>query len=1182
MSPSTGASGLTLVSASAGSGKTYRLSQEVTRTLSSAAEATSPQGLVAVTYTTKAQAELESRLRRHLIEQGHFAKAELLPLAYLGTVHSVCLRLVQEFAIDAGFSPSVDGLPQEAARRLLQEALERATPHDLRAEVDELAGALELRFDPRTKQFDWITPVEQIMTLARNNRISPESLEAMAERSWLGLLAVLGPPLSDAAELEATLAAELTTAIDAIQRLADGQKNTSAVLTELEESLQLLSEGQLLWSKWNKLTALSPGKKALSIVAPVREVAAQYIHHPRLHAQLRAMCQRLFDVARLGLSAYAEWKARRGLVDYIDMIDHALSLLDLPEVAAELKSRLSLLVVDEFQDSSPVQLALFTRLHTLCGRSLWVGDRKQCIFEYAGADPLLMESVHQWVKEQSGKSEVLGSNYRSRPELVDLVSALFSRAFVQHGQRPEEVVTRPAREPLSELAALAPTGVWWVQPRSQLEEIAEGVRRLLAFPEATPVLDRETTQARPLRASDIAILVATNTHAEKLAEHLKARGVHSVLARTGLMTTPEGTLLVAALRFLADRHDSLAAAEIEALLGFSNGDHEAWLSQRIAHHDAATTERKRRTAAQEANVTAPRDTNDTAKAVSNETAEPDANDTATLIDTATPIDTVTRETNETLQALNELRPSLSHLSPMEVVDQVLATLNFPKLARRWPDLEQRLANLDALRALVAAYENRATYLREAASLQGLLRYFEETQEKVKQQDEERASDEQHVLGSTDAVVLSTYHKSKGLEWPVVILADLDREGRRDVFDVLPESDEDGFDATDPLGKRWIRYWPWPLGLSRKAALRDRAESSEVGKRLAQREARERVRLLYVGFTRARDHLVLAVPATKKGELKCAWLDELRDDAGPLLQLPRVGDHEHTLRLRGDGETFDVAARVWSLNTSNEAPKDTTGDVGVFNEVPRSHDLSTNGKDDNARTSNDAGTTDGAEASNPSRLWYTPRATPRVMQRYIITPSEAADAELELATPRILSSERLTHRLPFTSPKGKTWDEVGNALHAFLAADEHHLSEEQRLALAQRILNATGVGDAATLGDSFRPEDLLSASDALRGFVCARWPTAIWHREVPIAALLDTKHGTRAVNGTIDLWLETEAGGIVIDHKSFPGAASSWNEQALKHAPQLFTYGLALRAAGKRVLGYFLHFVVGGGMVEVGE
>src|SRR5690606_18466805 len=141
----------------------------------------------------------------------------------------------------------------------------------------------------------------------------------------------------------------------------------------------------------------------------------------------------VFEVASIGLRAYATWKEQRGLVDYVDMIDHALSLLELDDVKAELATRLQLLVVDEFQDSSPVQLALFSRLHTLCGRSLWVGDRKQCIFEYAGADPSLMEAVSHWVEEAGGQTEMLVNNYRSRPELVELVSACFSRAFAVHG-----------------------------------------------------------------------------------------------------------------------------------------------------------------------------------------------------------------------------------------------------------------------------------------------------------------------------------------------------------------------------------------------------------------------------------------------------------------------------------------------------------------------------------------------------------------------------------------------------------------------------------------------------------------------------------------------------------------------------------------------------------------------------
>lgn len=1077
--------GLTLVSASAGSGKTHRLSQEVLQALTRDEEPIPPSSLVAVTYTTKAQAELESRLRRNLIEQGQVARAESLPLAYLGTVHSVCLRLIKEFALDAGLSPSVDGLPREAARRLLQESLEWRLDLALRECVETLAKQLELNLDPQTAQLDWITPVEQIMTLARNNRINPEALPMMAKRSWEELHGLLGPALSDGTELERQLAGDLELAIAAIAKLADGQQNTQLALETLKDARRSLEHGSLPWSVWNKLTKLKPGKRGLQLVASVQTTASQYLTHPRLHTELRELCELLFEAARVGLEAFAQWKEQRGLADYVDMIDGALSLLDVPEVQNELKARLKLLVVDEFQDSSPVQLALFSRIHTLCGRSLWVGDRKQCIFEYAGADPALMEAVNRWALERSGRTEILTTNFRSRPELVNLVSVLFSRAFAAHGHHDEEVVTSPSREAIAGLDALAPTGVWWVDSQKELECVAEGVRRLLADPAATPVMDRQTECVRPLQASDVAVLVATNSNAEALAAALKRRGISSALARTGLMSTPEGTLLVATLRFLADSRDTLASAEIEALLGFSNGDHEQWLNRRMASH--AQKER--------------------------------SHDSAVL------------------QTLNELRSHAAVLSPSEVVDLVLNRVDFGSLAWRWPDRQQRLSNLDALRALVVNYEARATYLREAASLQGLLRYFEESKVKTKQQDEERASDEQHVVGQANAVVLSTYHKSKGLEWPVVVLAGLARTKPREIFNVHPASESETFDAADPLGQRWIRYWPWPLGLQKDAVLRERAQASDVGLKLAQRESRERVRLLYVGFTRARDHLILAVPKTKKGDVRSAWLDELKDAGGPLLELPNPDDVTPMLRVRSQRDvTHEVNARVWSLSEVN------TG-------VP-AHD-------------------------EPARRWYAPAMQQCAPVPYVITPSDAVNAGITLPQFSIRRCERLSRRVPFDSPQGKSWDEIGTAVHAFLAADDGSLLQPERQSLGERILL-----DAGLLG-AFSAQDLITASDALRTFVVTRWPDATWHREVPIEAILNTPHGARAVRGTIDLWLETNDGGVLIDHKSYPGASSDWPAQTLKHAPQLYTYGLALRAAGKHVLGYYVHFAIGGGMVEVG-
>lgn len=1083
-----------MVSASAGTGKTTRLTREVSESLvGSGSGPIALEGLVAVTYTTKAQAELESRLRRALVVRGQTDRAEALPQAYLGTVHSVCLRLLKEFALDAGLSPAVDGLPQEAARHLLQEALERELDPELRRRLETTARALELREDHRTQYCDWITPVEQIMTLARNNRMNPNELPDMAARSVRGILALLPHPAKDATALEHQLLEQIQIAIQRIDSSAKLTSGTRDVLRALRESAHQLRVGNLPWSQWCKLTKLKPSRDAVPLVVDVQSAAARYEAHPRFHAQTSELCELAFEAARIGLAAYAGWKAHRGLVDYVDMIDGALSALGVREVEDELAQRLELLVVDEFQDTSPVQLALFARLHSLCKRSLWVGDRKQCIFEYAGADPELMDAVSQWVTEEGGSTEVLDQNFRSRPELVQATSLLFSRAFQSHGIRSHEVACEAHREALPALAALPPFGVWRLRTKrhAELDAVAEGVRHMLIAPAATPVLDRRTGRVRALQPGDIAVLVATNREAESLADALHSLGVASALARTGLMATPEGTLLSRALAFLVDGSDTLAAAEIELLTGLDGQEREAWLGDRIRAHSAG--ERPKQCAA--------------------------------------------------TQKLEALRSLATGLAPREVVDRLLAVLDLPRLARRWPDATQRLANLDALRSLAVSYENRCTYLREAASLAGLLRYLAEAEVPVRQADEERASDEQYVLRSENSVTIVTYHKAKGLEWPVVVLASLERERRRDPFDVCSETDCSTFDPADPLGKRWIRYWPWPLGKQVDAPLRDRAEASETGKRVALREARERARLLYVGFTRARDHLVLAIPVNAKGEPRTAWLDELSDERGATISLPE-GDSEHpVLRLRAAADVLHLAARLWTLAGSREDDA-----------VPEGASPAT--------------------TPEPPRVWFDRGAQTSVEVPYPIHPSNMTDNALSLLEARTAAVERFAQRMPFARPTTATWDQIGSALHSFLAADPFDGSGSARTDLAGKILAREGLEGA------FQAVDLVSASNALRAFVSRRWPDARWHREVPICARIKSPSGARCIQGVIDLLLETPQGVVVVDHKSYPGRADQWRDQALSYAPQLQVYELALQTTGHTVLGRWVHFTVGGGAVEV--
>jgi len=1091
--------GPSLIGASAGSGKTYRLTDVVTAAVDPGqASPVALEGLVAVTYTKKGAAELASRIRQSFAKAGAHTTTHRLPLAYIGTVHAVCLRLVKEFAIDAGLSPLVDVVPG-AQDRLLRQALEWGLEPAFRRQLDALAAEFELRLEPKTFRVDWLTPVQDIMTLARSNRIAASALPEMAERSANRLLELLGPPERDGDALDAELLATLRQTVEALKKIDDRQKNTEKARQLIVDQLKSAEAGRLKWSDWLRLRGVTPGKTALEAVAALREVAARVDHHPRFQAGLRELTVCIYQAAQHGLDFYGRWKERRRIIDFVDMLDRALTLVAHPEVQAELASRFELLVVDEFQDTSPVQLALFVRLHQLAGQSTWVGDRKQCIFEYAGADPELMEAVTGWARESGGSVDQLPYNWRSRPDLVEFCNVLFASGFARHGYSLEEVQTAPKRTTATKLQALPALGLWSLAVKNADDEadaVAEGIRRLLEAPSATPVYDRTTDEVRDLRPGDIAILVATNLEAERLAVALAPRGVRAAIARTGLLATPEGVLTVAAIRRLLEPSNALAAAQIEALTGFRGLDPDAWLSECIA------VESQRQAARASGDP------------------KPDAPATGYLA------------------LLEPLRLEIHSLAPTEAVDRVLGCLDLAKLCRRWPDPSQRLSNLDALRGLAADYEARCAQNREAATVAGLLRYFDEAAQKVLVRNEELASDEQHTNSGSDAVTIVTYHRAKGLEWPVVVLGSLDRDARRNAFEVSPETERASFNPNDPLGGRWIRYWPWPFGQLQTSRLRDVAAASAEGLAIAAREERERVRLLYVGFTRARDHLILAARHTSTG-YKTEWLDQLRAENGaPLLNLPTKEQAEgiDSAVVVGSGAAaLSVPTRCWSLS------------AGVS--PPTAEDL-------------------------PPRRWFTAAPMPIPRPSYRIAPSQASTTWPDLARPTPTDVISTGPRLPLGAGSRAGWDIVGNTIHAFLAADSPVLSTEERLARAARLLVA------AELVAVLAPEALVQAGDNLRAWVKSRWPDAIWRREVPIAAVVASPTGARRIAGTIDLLLDVPEGVVLIDHKSYPGARETWAAKAAEFAPQFAVYAEGLRLAGKSVVEQWVNFTIAGAAVRL--
>lgn len=473
------------------------------------------------------------------------------------------------------------------------------------------------------------------------------------------------------------------------------------------------------------------------------------------------------------------------------------------------------------------------------------------------------------------------------------------------------------------------------------------------------------------------------------------------------------------------------------------------------------------------------------------------------------------------------------------------------LSARWPDPVQRVANLDALRAAAKAYEDRCAQEREAATVAGLLRYFDDLRSPPLQRDEILPSDDQHVPADEGAIVVCTYHKSKGLEWPVVVLANLDKGERRDAFDVTPESTGEGFDPERPLANRAIRYWPWPFGSTQKAPLADAAAQSSEGRLVSMREDKERARLLYVGFTRARDHLVLAARVAK-GAAKTAWLDALSDEEGaPLVELPVTAEDGALAetRIRAVGDVLAVPTRVlWLGATRPEGREDAPSPVW-FRRV---------------------GVGTGAAVSVSAGSARPP---------YRIAPSSGVMDWPELAAVVARSKVGAVERLPSAIVlDGRSYkdDILGNAVHAFLAADIEGLAAGERLARAKGLVEGWG------LAGIVRAESLVKAGDALRAWVESKWPGATWRREIPIEGVVTTEHGERRVNGIIDLLLETETGLVLVDHKTYPNPSpAAWRAKCETFIPQLATYARVLNAVGgKKVAAVWVHLPVAGGVVEV--
>src|SRR5258708_18558543 len=150
---------MTFIAAGAGSGKTFRVIQEIQKRLTDGS--CRPNGLVATTFTIKAANELSEKIRQNLYRIGNHSLAERLNEASIGTVDKVCKQILTRFAFEAGVSPQIEVLADEDASLLFVQAVELAMSSTDTGRLQELADRLG-QIDSQTKEFSWKKTVHAI------------------------------------------------------------------------------------------------------------------------------------------------------------------------------------------------------------------------------------------------------------------------------------------------------------------------------------------------------------------------------------------------------------------------------------------------------------------------------------------------------------------------------------------------------------------------------------------------------------------------------------------------------------------------------------------------------------------------------------------------------------------------------------------------------------------------------------------------------------------------------------------------------------------------------------------------------------------------------------------------------------------------------------------------------------
>lgn len=865
-----------VVTAGAGSGKTRTL---VHRYLSLLGEGISPRQILAITFTEKAAREMRNRIRASVRARADIATTPLeetfwreleaaMDAARISTIHSFCAELLRshpaETSVDPDFEVVEEGMAAVLRARAVEDALAWTTEDPEAARLFSsfsplgLAQVVSFLLARRLDAAEMLAGVEgnesKDVALRSALQTVVEAQEVADRIAELQRMRAEGALLEDAGDkLQAQLIELLDLWVEFEERIqADDLVTSAAHLYTLRREHMKLGAGKRTSRAKELLRNLQGiydatvdpwlGGSKSGDPPPDANVEERFAEDlPRLYL--------LFDRA---LQIYRSSLDARRALDFDDLEEKALQLLSDAVVRDAWQLQFTAVMVDEFQDTNERQKRIVEALcGDVAGRLFVVGDARQSIYRFRGADVTVFREIGQTIEARGGEPIELDLTFRAHPGLLKVLDQLLPPIM---GDRDDP--DRLYAVPYTSITAHRES------PREGIEEpfveflLGVGEDAEAARPHAARALVRRLIELREegqIQAwDDVALLFRASTGFAHYEDALEALGVPFVtIAGRGFYERPEIRDILNILRTLADQWDDLAMAGLLRSPAFGLSD-SALYKLRWSN------------------------------------------------DGPRPLCLALRDSPETLsesdservvraqEILDELEPLVDRLPVAELLKRVIDRMDYR--AAMASGHHRYWQNLDKL--LVDAHASGLVRVRE------FLEYIRTIRDVGVREGEA-------PVEAAGAVRLMTIHKAKGLEFPVVILADASRrlQSRGEAAHLMEDTG---------LAFKPDRLDGVPLAYGIAAAM-DQEQSKA-----------EESRLLYVAMTRAREKLVVSGHCTESstGLKMDGWMKALGEVAGiDLDELVKSEGKWRKLRLEG-GEVVGVCLVL-----------DETGDVYLEDEQP---------------------------------------------------------------------------------------------------------------------------------------------------------------------------------------------------------------------------------------------------------